>query len=157
MILFAILPHAFLPLSLSSVLLKVLELPDQLLDCYALGAGAGCEFAGELRQAALPLAAVEIGFLMADKSSCTLLGFERSLQFELAIRPYHCIWINGKIDCQLTNRGELITNGECPGRDRAHYLVHNLAVNRNATAQIQREWARASSLGGGGHPKDIVY
>src|ERR1700730_1056312 len=115
MILFAILPHTFLPLSLSSVLLKVLELPDQLLYGNALGAGAGCEFAGELRQAALPLAPVEIGFLMADKGSGTLLGFERSLQFELTIRPDHGIWINGKIDCQLTNRGKLIAYGERPG------------------------------------------
>jgi hypothetical protein len=79
MILFAILPHAFLPLSLSSVLLKVLELPDQLLDCNTLGTGAGHEFAGELSQSALPLAAVEIGFLVADKGPGTLLGFERAL------------------------------------------------------------------------------
>ena len=99
MILFAILPHAFLPLSLSCILLKILELTDQLLDGNALGTGAGHEFAGKLRQAALPLAAVEIGFLMADKGSGALLGFERPLQFELAIRPDHRVWIDGKIDC----------------------------------------------------------
>ena len=136
MILFAILPHTFLPLSLSSVLLKVLELPDQLLYGNALGAGAGREFAGELRQAALPLATIEIGFLLADKGSGTLLGFERSLQFKLTIRPYHGVRIDGKIDCQLTNRGELIACGERAGRYGADHLVHDLAVNRDATAQV---------------------
>jgi hypothetical protein len=157
MILFAILPHAFLPLSLSSIFLKVLELPDQLLDRNTLGTGTGHEFAGELTQSALPLAAVEIGFLMADKGPGALLGFERSLQFKFAIRPYHGVWINGKIDCQLPNRGKLIAHGERPGSDRAHHLVHDLAVDRDPTAQIQGEWARASSLGSGGHPRDIVY
>src|SRR5690348_8901801 len=75
----AVLQHMFLPPSFSSILLKVLELPDQLLDGNTLGTGAGREFAGELRQAALPLAAVEIGFLMAYKGPGALLGFERSL------------------------------------------------------------------------------
>lgn len=136
MILFAILPHTFLPPSLSGILLKILELPDQLPDRKALGTGAGCEFAGELSQSALPLAAVEIGFLMADKGPGALLSFERALQFELAIRPYHRVWINGKIDRQLTNRGKLIAHGERPGRDRAHYLIHNLPVDWDAAAQI---------------------
>ena len=90
---------------------------------------------------------------MADEGPGSLLGLERSLQFELAIRPYHGVWINRKIDCQLTNRGKLIAHGERSGRDSADHLVHNLAVNRDATAQIQREWARASSLGSGGSSK----
>jgi len=136
MILFAILPHTFLPLSLSSILLKVLQLPDQFLNRNALGTGARREFADELRQTALPLAAVEIGFLMADKGSSALLGFERSLQFELMIRPYHGVWINGQIDCQLPNRGKLIAYGERAGRDGANHLVHDLAINRDAAAQI---------------------
>jgi len=147
----------FLPPSFSSILLKVLELPDQLFDCNALGTGAGREFAGELGHSALPLAAVEIGFLMADKGAGTLLGFERPLQFKLAIRPYHRVWINGKIDCQLPNRGKLIAHRKRPGRDGAYHLVHDLAVNRDATARIQGEWARASSLGSGWHPRHIVY
>ena len=157
MILFAILPHAFLPLSLSSILLKVLELPDQLLDGNALGTGASCEFTGKLSQPALPCDAVETGFLMADKGPRTLLGFEHSLQFELTIGPDHGIWIHGKIDCQLTNRGKLIARREGPRRDRARHLVHNLAVDRDATEQIQSKGARSSPLGSGGHTKDIVY
>jgi GntR family transcriptional regulator len=78
-------------------------------------------------------------------------------EFELTIRPYHGVGINGKIDCQLTNRGKLIAHGKRPSRDSAHHLVHDLAVNRDAAAQIQGEWARASSLGSVGHPRDIVY
>ena len=54
------------------------------------------------------------------------------------------------------NKG-LIAYGERSGRDRAHHLVHDLAVNRYATPQIQGEWARASSLASVGHPRDIVY
>jgi hypothetical protein len=157
MILFAILPHAFLPLSLSSILLKVLELPDQLLDGNAFGTGAGCEFSCKLRQPALPRDAVKTSFLIADKRPGTLLGFERSLQFKFTISPYHGVWIHGKIDCQLPNRGKLIARRERPRRDRARHLVHNLAVDRDATEQIQSKGARASPLGSGGHTKDIVY
>jgi hypothetical protein len=57
----------------------------------------------------------------------------------------------------LTNCGKLIAHGERPGRDSAHHLVHDLAINGDAAAQVQRKRTWASSLGSGGHPGDIVY
>ena len=116
-----------------------LQLLDQFLGRKSRRTRTSHEITDQLIQASLTLRGIEPYFLVADKCSRALLGFEHAANFKFAIRANHRIRIDGKIDSQLPYGGELITRGERASGDASGNLVNNLAINGYAAARVERE------------------
>ena len=73
------------------------------------------------------------------------MGLDQATQLEFAIGTHHRVGIDGEIDGKLADSGQLISGSERAGSDAAADLVDELAVDRHATVQVNREpWRRGS-------------
>ena len=79
------------------------------------------------------------GFLFADESSRALVSFEHAAEFEFAVGAHDGIGIDCEIDGELAHRGQLVAGGERAGSDAAADLIDELAVDRYAAVQVERE------------------
>jgi hypothetical protein len=122
---------------------------DQIFQSESGGSGTGCELACHLSELAFALALGRFlfEFLVRNKCSRALMGLEQSAQFEFAVSAHNGVGIDGQIDGKLADGGQLISGAQGAGRNAGMRLIDDLAVNRNAAAEIERELEGAAGLG----------
>ena len=96
---------------------------------------------------AIPLGRILFQFLVADKSSRALMGFEQAAELQFAIGPHHGIGIDGQIDGELPHGWQLVARSQRARGDPAPHLVDQLPVDRDAGMQIEGE-LETGALGG---------
>jgi hypothetical protein len=118
---------------------------DQIFEGESGCAGAGGEFIGHLHELAFALGGFLFQLFVRDEGSCALMGFEQAAEFEFAIRAHDGVGIDGEVDGELADGGELIAFVERSGGYGRADLVDELAVDGDAGVQVEGELE-----GGGG-------
>ena len=73
------------------------------------------------------------------------MRFEQAAEFQFAIGAHDGVGIDLEVAGLLTDGWMLIAGGELSGGDSAAHLVDELAVDRDAAVQVDREaWRRGS-------------
>ena len=66
-----------------------------------------------------------------------MLGVKHAPDFELAISAHDGIGVDGEVDGDLANGGELVTQAQNAGGDASLHLIDKLAVDGNAGVKIE--------------------
>ena len=112
---------------------------DHFFEGESGGSRAGREFAGHLVELTFALGGFLFGLLVADECSGALVGFEHASEFELAVGAHHGVGIDRQIDGELAHGGKLVAGGEGTGGNATADLIDQLAVDRDAAVQVERE------------------
>ena len=107
------------------------------------GSRAGREFSSHLVELAFALGRLSFQFLVADKRPRSLMGFEQPPEFQLAIGAHHGVGVNGEVDRELADSGQLIASREGAGGDAGAHLIDELTVHGHAGVQVEREFEAA--------------
>ena len=118
---------------------QVAQAIDQVLQGESGGACSGREFSGHLTELPFAFDGIFFQLLLGDECSRALVGFEKPPEFQFAIGAHHSIGINGQIDGQLANGGQLIARSKGSRSNSAAHLIDDLAVDRHAAVQIEGE------------------
>ena len=120
----------------------------QILDGESGGAGAGDELGGELGELAVTLSRSG-GFdgVVGDEGPGSLLGVEDAPEFHLAVGAGDGVGIDGEIDGDAANGGELVPGAKAGGGNRDLDLVDELAVDGDAGVGIEAEGEFGCGLG----------
>jgi len=125
---------------------KVAQAIDQFFQGESGGSRAGREFSGHLAELTFALSRFLFRLFVADESSRSLMGFQQAPEFEFAVGAHHRVGVDGEVDGELTDRGQLIAGGERSGGDSGAHLIDELAVNRDASVKVKGE-GEAAILG----------
>jgi hypothetical protein len=118
---------------------KIAHAIDEFFEGESGGSRAGCEFSGHLAELTFTLGRFFLWLLVADESSCSLMRFEQTSEFQLAVSAHHRVGVDGEIDGKLADGGKLIAGGERSGCDSGAHLIDELAVNGDASVKVQGE------------------
>ena len=107
------------------------------------GSRTGRKFPCHLAELTFPLDGLLLWLFIADEGPGALMGFQQTSQLQLAISPHHRVRIDGEIDRELANGGQLITGSQRPGSGSGAHLVDELTIHGHAGVQVEPEFEAA--------------
>ena len=129
-------PHTSSTASFGRELLKGLL---KVLDSKSGGARAGDELGGELGELAVTLGWGGFDGVIGDERPGALLGVEDAAQLHLAVGAGDGVGIDGEVDGDAADGGELVSGAQGGSGDGGLDLVDELAVDRDARMGVQAE------------------
>jgi hypothetical protein len=118
------------------------QLFHQVFDGESCGPGAGYCVGDDLVELALAFGVGSFDFLGADERAGALVSLKQASQLELAVRADNGVGIDGKVYGKLAHGGQLISGSECAGCHGAAHLIDDLAIDRDATVEVEVEAER---------------
>ena len=103
------------------------------------GAGAGDEFGDELGKLTVALGRGVLDLVVGDERAGSLLGVEDAAQLHLAIGAGDSVGIDGQIDGDPADGGELVAGAQRGGGDGGLDLVDELAIDGHAGVDVEAE------------------
>jgi hypothetical protein len=90
-----------------------------------------------LGEAPAALDFVPLDGLLRDEGAGSLLCAENSTDLQFFVSPDDGVWVDGEVDGNLPDCGELQAGGECSSRDSCKDLVDELAINGDTGKGIE--------------------
>ncbi len=78
-----------------------------------------------------------LDFLVGDKCSGALLGFEDAANLHLAVGALDGVGVDGEVDGDLAHGGQLLAGLERAGGDSGLHLVDELAIYGHAAVRVE--------------------
>ena len=111
----------------------------KIVDGESGRASAGDEFGGELGELAAPLGGWVLDLVAGDEGPGALLGVEDATQLHLAVGAGDGVGVDGEIDGDTADGGELVSGAQGGGGDGGLDLVDELAVDGHAGVGVEAE------------------
>ena len=118
------------------------QLFHQVFDGESCGPGAGNGVGDDLVKLALAFGVGALDLLSADERARALVRLEQAAQLEFAVCADDGVGIDGQVYSKLPHGRQLISGIEGAGCHGAAHLVDDLAVDRDATVEIEVEAER---------------
>ena len=113
-----------------------------MLEGEAGGACSGDEFADKQAQESVALVFGVFNFAVGDEGAGALLGIEEAADFHLAVGAEDGVGVDGQVDGNLADGGELVAGGEGAGGDCSLDLVDELPVDGDSAMGVEAEGER---------------